>query len=1093
MRSFSIFCLLLVFLASCTPAEREMPLFQNVAEESGIRFSNNLTYTERLNPYTYRNFYNGAGVALGDINNDGLLDIYFAGNQVGNKLYLNQGNFTFLDITDSAGVACDGAWSSGVTLVDINADGWLDIYVCKSGDPESPNRANSLFINNKDLTFTEQARAYGLDIQGLSVQAAFFDYDKDGDLDCYLLTNSFKPVGAYDLVKDQREIPDPMGGNKFLLNQNGQFMDYTRQAGIYSSNIGFGLGITLGDFNKDGWVDIFVSNDFFERDYLYINNRQGAFKESLTDYFSSISMGSMGADFADLNNDGRQELFVTEMLPDSLHRRKSKTVFETWDKYQLSVQSGYHHQFSRNVLQTPIGDGKYVEVGRLAGIAATEWSWGTLLFDMDNDGLRDIFVANGIYKDLLDRDYLTYTASEENVITLIQKEKNPILKLIDQMPTSSFSNYAFKNEGDFQFTNMAAEWGLDVPQFSSGSAFGDLDNDGDLDLVLNNLNAPTAIYRNNTDTSVYKSITLLLHDRAGKNTYAVGSHVTAYINGVQRVTDNFVTRGFQSSVQPSVTVGLGKNVRQVDSLRIIWPDGTQSMLRNLPANQQLTIDKSDLPSNKLFPVGPPWQAGIKLSLVDSVLFVHRPSGLVDFNRDRLLPMMYSNETPFLAKADVNGDGEYEVYVGGGKDQSGILLELRNGYFSGRTLLNEEFDAAEETKILFFDADGDGDLDFYQASGGRFYPGGSSLLMDHLFLNDGRGGFSPSPDPLPFTKFISTSVVKALDVDQDGDMDLFVGERFDPFVYGKGGRGYLLLNDGRGRFTESTARHFGEAKNLGMVTDAVVTDLNADGWADLVVVGDWMPVLACINNNGKLEPAPEFFGKKFSRGWWHTIETHDLNSDGVPDFILGNNGQNSFFREGDRMYVSDFDGNGSVEQIFCTAEGGKYYPIADKDDFLSQLPSFKKQLIFYKQYSRKPIDALVPASVLSSATSYQVDILASYLLLSSPNGYRWKELPREAQFSPIYSLLVYDFDGDSTADILAAGNHYAVKPQFGRMDGSRGWFFKGKKSESDYSLQKGITLNVSGQIRDMEIGKWGNNIYLFFSKHGSNLEVYQVNR
>ncbi|HEY0741249.1 MAG TPA: CRTAC1 family protein, partial [Chryseosolibacter sp.] len=603
-------------------------LFTDATESSGITFRNDVTITPQLNPYTYRNFYNGAGVAIGDINNDGLQDIYFAANQTGNKLYLNRGNFTFEDITDRAGVSCGNVWSSGVTFADINGDGYLDIYVCKSGDPAAARRYNELFINNGDLTFTERSKEYGLDVVGLSVQAAFFDYDRDGDLDCYLLTNSFKTIGNFDLVKDQRKISDPTGqGNKFFINENGVFKDRTTEAGIYSSAIGFGLGITLGDFNNDRWTDLFISNDFFERDYLYINDQHGGFVESLPDYFESISMGSMGADFADLDNDGQAELFVTEMLPDSLSRKKSKTVYENWNKHQLNLDNGYHHQYSRNVLQTRIGESRFAEVGRFAGVAATEWSWGALLFDMDNDGLRDIFVANGIYKDLLDRDYLAYSASDENIRNIIRtEEQNAILKLIDLMPVSAFPNYAFKNRGGLRFENVSTSWGFERPAFSSGSAYADLDNDGDLDLVINNLNDAALVYRNNASN---KSLSLQF-GMAGKNRFAIGTHVTVYVGADRYTADNFVTRGFQSSVPSIVTVGIGSH-KAVDSIHVQWPDGEREIFLSLPAGRVHKIEKgkgkmrtAEILRGRSLP--------FNMEHVSYKAVRHQKNGLVDFNR-----------------------------------------------------------------------------------------------------------------------------------------------------------------------------------------------------------------------------------------------------------------------------------------------------------------------------------------------------------------------------------------------------------------------------------------------------------------------------
>jgi len=662
-----LFLILLLILSCKEEYKKDTSLFVLKNSSIGISFENTLTYTESFNPYIYRNFYNGGGVAIGDINNDGLEDIYFTGNMVDNKLYLNKGNWKFEDITLKAGVSCPGVWSTGVSFVDINGDGFLDIYVCKSGKPGGLNRHNELFINNGDLTFTESSKEYGLDIEGLSVHAAFFDYDKDGDLDCYILNNSIKSIGAYDLIKDQRKIPDETGsGNKFLRNDNGKFIDITVQAGIYTSKIGFGLGITLGDFNNDDWTDIFISNDFFEKDYLYINDTKGGFKEKLEDYFESISMGSMGADLADLDNDLRTDLMVTEMLPATHERQKTKTIFESWDKQQLAKRQGYFNQFSRNTLQRNLGNGNFMELGRKANISATEWSWSALIFDMDNDGLKDIFISNGIYKDLLDRDYLTYEANEETIKNRINSnEKEVIKKLIDAMPSNAVPNAIFRNLGNFNFENKSKDWGLNLPSFSNGSAYGDLDNDGDLDIVVNNVNMPSFIYENKTDTLTHRSITLKLSQK-GKNPNGIGTKIIIKYNDNKKAyIENFTSRGFQSSVSSKIHFGLG-NTKIVDSLWLKWPDGSTTILSNLSTNKTHTIEHSI----KRDSVYTHFKNISKKSIVQDVHslfnFKHKENNFIDFNNERLLTQMYSNEGPAFASEDINGDGKIDFFVGGAK-------------------------------------------------------------------------------------------------------------------------------------------------------------------------------------------------------------------------------------------------------------------------------------------------------------------------------------------------------------------------------------------------------------------------------------------
>jgi hypothetical protein len=1081
--------ILLSFLLSCAQQrEVKFVLFTDVTHDSGVYFENKLAYTEQMNPYTFRNFYNGAGVAIGDINNDGFHDIYFTGNQSDNKLFLNKGGFVFEDITQRAGVACPGVWSTGVTMADVNGDGWLDIYVCKSGAPGGANRHNELFINNGDLTFTEKSKEFGLDFTGLAVQAAFFDYDRDGDLDCYLLNNSFKSVGNFDLIKGQREIPDEDGGgNKFLRNENGVFKDFTAEANIYRSRIGFGLGITLGDFNEDGWTDIFVSNDFFERDYLYINQQDGSFRESLPDFFESISMGSMGADYADLNNDGHAELFVTEMLPDSLSRRKSKTVFEGWNKYQLSVANGYHHQVSRNVLQTRVSPAFFAEVGRFSGTAATEWSWGALLFDADNDGLRDIFVANGIYKDLLDRDYLAYSGSEENVRKLIQQERDAILKLIDQMPASQFSNYAFHNKGNLNFENRSEAWGLHEPMYSNGSAYADLDNDGDLDLVLNNLQAPAKVFRNNTDTSRNKAVTIFLSAR-GANSHAIGARVSAYAAGMVLSGDNFVVRGFQSSVPSSIHLGLG-DITFIDSLVIRWPNGATSTEYNLKANTFIRLVQPDRVVQEAKAGGVP--PLITFERVPVHLFRHRGSGLNDFDRDRLLPFMLSNEMPGLVKGDIDGDGRPEVYIGGGRDQLGVFIGSRNNQISTLPVsLPTGIALGEETKSILFDADADGDLDLYVAHGGRFFPKVSSAHEDRILINDGKGNFSESPYPLPASAFGSTACVQAVDYDRDGDLDLVVAERYDPFAYGKTSSTFVFQNNGAGKFSDVTSIVCPQFLQVGMMTDMVVTDLNSDGWQDLVCVGDWMEPKAFINTKGKWT-LTDFFGLKKAEGWWHAVRTADLNKDGRPDFVLGNHGRNTFFKPADRMYAADFDGNGSFEQLFATRVGAQYYPVADRDDLLAQIPALKKKLLFYADYARKPISEIIEPDILAKAQVWHVNEFASVMLLSGPSGYTITPLPVQAQYAPVYALKLDDVDGDGIVDLIAGGNQYAVKPQFGRDDASCGWFFKGALQQKQFSFGPGQALHVKGQIRAIESLEANGNKFLLFARYDDELEILQV--
>ena len=1078
--------LLFGFLVSCNETVNKEPQFELLtAKKTGINFNNDLISTDVFNVYKYRNFYNGGGVAIGDINNDGLQDIYLTSNLNENKLYLNKGDFTFTDITITANVGGSKAWSTGVSMVDINADGFLDIYVCNSGDVEGDNKQNELFINNTDGTFTEKAVEYGLADLGYSTHASFFDYDKDGDLDVYLLNNSYQAIGSFNLTKNERPKRDILGGDKLFQNQGNYFVDVSEKAGIYGSIIGFGLGITVSDVNNDGWEDMYISNDFFERDYLYINQKNGTFKEQLTASLNSISGASMGADAADINNDGYNDIFVTEMLPKEYARLKTVTTFEDWNKYQYNVKNDYYHQFTRNMLQVNNQDTSFSEVGRFSGVEASDWSWGALLFDMNNDGLKDLFIANGIYKDLTNQDYLRYVSNEEVLQSLVIDNKVDFKKLIDIIPSNKVKNHAYINKGNLTFNRENN--GLNTEGFSNGAAYGDLDNDGDLDLIVNNVNMPLFVYKNNLDKTATKYLKVILKGD-GLNTNAIGSKITLTTKTATYSLEQQPARGFQSSMDNRPNFGF----KELDSLNLTinWPSGKITKLQNIAANKTLTLYEKDAQ-----------QVKVKEQVVtpeifsknnNTIKFTHKENNYIDFNVDRLLPFMRSAEGPKMAVADVNNDGTEDLFIGGSKNNIASLFIQKNSTFIKKE--TSDFNnqrAAEDAESIFFDADNDGDLDLYVCSGGVETSKYSANYLDKLYLNDGTGNFTLSNQKLPTTvQYHSSSSVIVADTDNDNDLDIFVGERTIPNSYGMPGSGFLLINDGKGKFTEQSTNLAPEFKNLGMITDALFIDITKNGYKDLVVVGDFMGVAVFENQQGKFKRTEKNMLSNL-KGWWNTIEKSDLDNDGDFDLILGNHGLNSRFKASTKnpikLYVNDFDKNGFLDPILSFIDKNeKEYPYALRHNLVDQLKYLSKKFPDYESFKTATIQDIFTPEQLQESSILEANTLSSVILFNEGAfNFTVQKLPLETQFSPIYAIAASDFDNDGDQDILLGGNLDGVKPEFGRYDASFGNYLENTGNRVFKFHQKGKGLKVNGQIRDLKVLK--NKV--FITKNNDSLEVY----
>ncbi|WP_090148442.1 VCBS repeat-containing protein [Dyadobacter soli] len=1106
----SVFLAALCALFSCSDPEKNTnALFQEMdASETGIDFVNKVEDREDINIFNYRNFYNGGGVSIGDINNDGLPDIYFTANMGENKLYLNKGNWKFEDITAKAGVAEADKWSTGVVMVDVNGDNLLDIYVCNAGYQKFVNKqGNSLYINNGDLTFTESARKYGLDEAGYSTHAAFLDYDLDGDLDAYVLNNSFIPVNTLNYANDRNlrakdwPVKDFLkgGGAKLFRNDGGKYVDVSEKAGIYGSLIGFGLGVSVGDINGDLYPDIYICNDFYEKDYLYINQKDGTFSEELEKRIKHTSLASMGADMADINNDGYPELFVTDMLPRDEYRYKTTTSFENHYLFNLKKEKGFYNQYMQNSLQFNNQDGTFSEIAHYAGVAASDWSWGALLFDADNDSKTDIYVSNGIYHDILDQDFIDFFANEVTQKMVMSGEKQNMQSIIDRMPSTPVANHFFHNEGNLQFKERGMEFGFGKASFSNGAAYADLDNDGDLDLVVNNVNDPCFVFKNKSEGRKDKNHFIRFHLKGqGMNTRAIGSKIAVYAGGQVFSRQLNPSRGFQSSTEYPVTIGLGK-ISQIDSVRVLWPTSKVTSIGAIKSDTLLTLTIGDAKVKYIDPANRPnpRQGQMLTNVPAKGLGAHRENRYEDFYNERNIPAMLSREGPKAAIGDVNGDGLDDIYVCGAKGQGGQLYLQKGGQFaSSSQKAFSDFAGFEDTAALLFDADGDGDLDLVVGSGGNESMAKNADLPTRLYLNDGKGNFTFNSRALP-PNAMNTAVIAAEDYDKDGDTDLFVGSRSVPREYGSSPSSYIYENDGKGNFKDVTKAIAPELTKPGMVRDAAWTDIDGDGQKELVVVGDWMAPAAFRFSGGNFKKVPT--GLEAYTGFWGTLKTGDFDGDGDQDIVLGNIGENFSLQASAgsplKMWVNDFNKNGTIEKVISKTVDSKDLPVLLKREMTTQFPFLKKKSIKHSEYAVLTVQDLFPEDLLKSSVEKTVTYMQSGIAVNDGKGqFKLVALPYLTQFSCLNAIQSEDVNHDGKPDLIVAGNFTYFIPQFGSLDACRGNVLINKGNmqfEVLQSVQSGYALD--GEVKQISRISIAGQPYLINLVNNAAPVLFKINK